>query len=42
LVCIGPTTAAAARAAGFEPAAVAEPHTVEGLADAIAKLGMTE
>lgn len=41
LVCIGPTTASAVREAGFEPAAVAAPHTVEGLVDAIANLEMT-
>lgn len=33
--CIGPVTARALRAEGFEPAAVAEPHTAEGLAAAI-------
>lgn len=34
-VCIGPVTAAAAGRAGFEVAAVAEPHTEEGLIDAL-------
>jgi uroporphyrinogen-III synthase len=38
LVCIGPTTAEAVRAAGLVPAAVAEPHTAAGLASAIAGL----
>lgn len=38
LVCIGPTTAAAVRSAGLQPAAVAEPHTAAGLAAAIAGL----
>ena len=41
LVCIGPTTASAVRAAGFEPAAVAGSHTLVGLAEAIANLDMT-
>lgn len=36
LVCIGPTTAEAVRAAGLLPAAVAESHTAMGLAAAIA------
>ncbi|MBA2625109.1 MAG: uroporphyrinogen-III synthase, partial [Acidimicrobiia bacterium] len=35
VVCIGPVTADAARAAGLTVAAVADPHTVEGLADAV-------
>jgi len=35
VVCIGPVTAAAARRAGLRPAAVARPHTVEGLVAAI-------
>lgn len=33
--CIGPPTAEAARASGFDVAAVAQPHTARGLADAI-------
>lgn len=36
-VVIGPTTAEAARSAGFEPA-VAEPHSLEGLAQRVAEL----
>jgi uroporphyrinogen-III synthase len=36
-VCIGPVTAAAAREAGFTVAAEAEPHTVEGVVDAVAR-----
>jgi uroporphyrinogen-III synthase len=36
-VCIGPVTSAAARDAGMEVAAEADPHTVEGLAEAIAR-----
>jgi uroporphyrinogen III methyltransferase/synthase len=35
VVCIGPVTAATARDAGLEVAAVADPHTVEGLLDAL-------
>lgn len=35
VVCIGPVTAAAARDAGLQPAAVAKPHTVEGLVAAL-------
>jgi uroporphyrinogen-III synthase len=35
IVCIGPVTAAAVRAAGLRPAAVARPHTLEGLVAAI-------
>lgn len=38
LVCIGPTTAAEARALGLEPAAVATHHTVTGLVEAIVHL----
>jgi uroporphyrinogen-III synthase len=34
--CIGPVTAGTARQEGFDVAAVAEPHTARGLADAIA------
>jgi len=34
-VCIGPVTAEAARETGFHVAAVAEPHTIEGLVDAV-------
>ena len=35
VVCIGPVTAAAARTAGLRPAAVAKPHTLEGLVAAL-------
>lgn len=35
VVCIGPVTAAAARDAGLQPAAVAKPHTIEGLVAAL-------
>ena len=35
MVCIGPVTAAAARDAGLRPAAVAKPHTLEGLVEAL-------
>jgi uroporphyrinogen III methyltransferase/synthase len=38
-VCIGPVTAAAAREAGMEVAAEADPHTIEGLADAVVRTG---
>ena len=45
-VCIGPVTAAAARALGFRVVATAETHTIEGLAQAvgryIAGLGSTQ
>jgi uroporphyrinogen-III synthase len=34
-VCIGPVTARAAREEGFRVAAVADPHTVEGVAGAV-------
>jgi uroporphyrinogen-III synthase len=34
-VCIGPVTARVAREEGFRVAAVADPHTVEGLAEAV-------
>jgi uroporphyrinogen III methyltransferase / synthase len=42
LVAIGPTTAAAIRAAGFEPDAVAAQHTTDGLVEAIVGLYETE
>ena len=35
VVCIGPVTAAASRNAGLRPAAVATPHTIEGLIAAL-------
>jgi len=35
VVCIGPTTAAAAVAAGLSVTAVAEQHTLAGLVDAL-------
>ena len=35
VVCIGPATGEAARAAGLDIAATADPHTLEGLVDAI-------
>jgi uroporphyrinogen-III synthase len=34
-VCIGPVTSAAAREAGFAVAAEAEPHTIQGLVEAV-------
>lgn len=37
-VAIGPTTAEAVRAAGWSAVAVAEPHSLEGLADRVAAL----
>jgi uroporphyrinogen III methyltransferase/synthase len=37
-VAIGPTTAEAARSAGFETVAMADPHSLEGLADRVAEL----
>jgi uroporphyrinogen-III synthase len=37
VVCIGPVTAEAARAAGFDVAAVAVPHTTEGLVSALVR-----
>jgi uroporphyrinogen-III synthase len=40
-VVIGPTTADAARAAGFEPI-VAEPHSLEGLARRVAGVAARE
>jgi uroporphyrinogen III methyltransferase/synthase len=42
LVCIGPTTASAVRDAGFTPAVVAEPHTLEGLVGAVSNLDSME
>lgn len=38
VVCIGPTTAAAARAAGLAVTEVAEPHTEDGLLDALLRV----
>lgn len=35
VVCIGPVTAASARAAGLRPASVAKPHTIEGVVTAL-------
>jgi uroporphyrinogen III methyltransferase/synthase len=35
VVCIGPVTAEAARGAGLKVAAVADPHTLDGLVDAV-------
>jgi uroporphyrinogen-III synthase len=37
VVCIGPVTAAAAREAGIPVDAEADPHTIDGLADAVAR-----
>lgn len=37
VACIGPVTAEAARRAGFEVDAVADPHTIEGLVEAVAR-----
>jgi uroporphyrinogen-III synthase len=36
--CIGPVTSEAARRAGFPVAAEAEPHTIEGLVDAVVRV----
>jgi uroporphyrinogen-III synthase len=38
VVCIGPVTAAAARDAGLRPAAVARPHTIEGVIAALERM----
>ncbi|MCS7310291.1 MAG: uroporphyrinogen-III synthase [Armatimonadota bacterium] len=38
LVCIGPITAGAVRELGYQPACVAEEHTVEGLVQALVSL----
>jgi uroporphyrinogen-III synthase len=38
VVAIGPQTADEARRAGLEVVAVAEPHTVDGLVEALASL----
>jgi uroporphyrinogen III methyltransferase/synthase len=38
VVCIGPSTAAAATAAGLRVSAVAEPHTIPGLVDALVEV----
>ncbi len=38
IVCIGPTTAAAVRELGLQPAAEAHEHTVAGLVQAVADL----
>lgn len=38
IVCIGPTTAKAAEELGFRVAAIANPHTVEGIVESIKKL----
>ncbi|MCP5026850.1 MAG: uroporphyrinogen-III synthase [Actinomycetia bacterium] len=37
VVCIGPVTATTAREAGLEVSLVADPHTVEGLVDAVSR-----
>jgi uroporphyrinogen III methyltransferase/synthase len=42
LACIGPSTAEAVRALGFEPAAVATEHTLSGLVTAISDTLVTE
>lgn len=41
-VCIGPVTAAAASRVGFDVAAVAQPHTEEGLVDALVNAFRTD
>jgi uroporphyrinogen-III synthase len=38
VVCIGPVTSSAARRAGLRPAAVAKPHTVDGLVQAVERV----
>lgn len=38
VVCIGPVTSSAARRAGLRPAAVAKPHTVDGLVKAVERV----
>jgi uroporphyrinogen-III synthase len=38
VVCIGPVTARAAREAGLRVAAVANPHTIDGLVDAVVRV----
>ena len=38
IVCIGPVTARAARGAGLRVSAVANPHTIDGLADALVRV----
>ena len=38
VVCIGPVTAAAARSAGLDVDAVADPHSIDGLVDAVVEL----
>jgi uroporphyrinogen-III synthase len=37
-VCIGPVTADEARSSGLEVAAVADPHTVEGVVEALERV----